>query len=221
METKNLSVEVKDAAEGKVGAVFVTFGVKDHDGDIIEAGAIGDQKVRVSSFGHASWGGALPVGVGTVTEKGDEAIAELEFFMESTVGRDHYETVKGLGDLGEWSFGFDILDESAPSEEQRQAGVSRILKKLRVHEVSPVLKGAGINTRTTDVKCDSCAAKGAKAEDDKVDDVENIETETPEDEVEEIIEGELEAKGEDAELRDLIAKAEGRSILLDREREGW
>ena len=166
-ETKALgSVEVKDADEGLVTARFATLGVKDKDGDVIEPGAFGEQRVKVSSFGHGSWMGELPVGVGTVRETDDEALGDLKFFLETTHGRDHFETIKGLGDLGEWSFGFDVLEESAPDEDQQQLGIVRILKKLKVHEVSPVLQGAGIDTQTLSVKCDDCDAKAAKKDDD-------------------------------------------------------
>ena len=147
-----IAVEVKDADKGIVTAKFAELDVKDHDGDIIESGAFGDQKVRVSSFGHASWFDGLPVGKGTIHEKGNDAIADLGFFMDTQIGREHFGVIKGLGDLGEWSFGFDIKEQATPDEDQRQKGVVRILKKLIVHEVSPVLKGAGLNTGTLSVK---------------------------------------------------------------------
>ena len=153
MEHKSIRASaVKVGSEGKVTAKFATLGVKDHDGDIIEPGAFGKQKVRVSSFGHGSWMGELPVGVGTIHEKDDSAIAELGFFMDTQTGREHFEVVKALGDLGEWSFSFSVDDQGVPDEAQREKGVKRILKKLSVDEVSPVLKGAGIDTRTLAVK---------------------------------------------------------------------
>jgi hypothetical protein len=151
-ETKSVAVEVKRADEGVVVARFATFGVKDLDGDVTEPGAFGTQDVRVSAYDHASWMGALPVGTGTIEEKGDAAIATLNFFMSSTHGRDHFETVKGLGTLGEWSYGFDILEKAEPTDEQRELGVVRVLKKLKVHEVSPVFRGAGVGTETLAVK---------------------------------------------------------------------
>jgi hypothetical protein len=151
-ETKSVSVEVKAADEGVVVAKFASMGVKDLDGDVTEPGAFGEQDVRVSAYDHASWMGALPVGTGTIEEKGDAAIATLNFFMNSTHGRDHFETVKGLGSLGEWSYGFDILEKAEPTEEQRELGVVRVLKKLKVHEVSPVFRGAGVGTETLAVK---------------------------------------------------------------------
>lgn len=167
MERKTLRAagEIKAAAEGRVEARFATLGVKDRDGDVILPGAFGVQEVRVSAFGHTSWGGALPVGKGRIRESGNEALADLQFFMETTPGRDHFNTIRGLGELGEWSFGFDILEEGAPDEDQRAAGVQRILRKLDVHEVSPVLRGAGIDTATLGVKCDACRARERQGED--------------------------------------------------------
>jgi len=154
------SIEVKDAEEGKVRAVVATLGVRDKDGDLIEPGAFGTQPVRVSAFNHGSWQGALPVGKGTVTESGDRAVADLQFFMETSHGQETFRTIKGLGDLGEWSFGFDIIQESTPDDEQQQRGIVRVLEGLKVHEVSPVLLGAGIATETVSAKCEECEAKG-------------------------------------------------------------
>src|SRR3546814_6704026 len=65
------------------------------------------------------------------------------FFMNTTHGRDTFETVKALSEDGlqEWSYGFDI-DEYAFGEVDGQR--VRYLDRLTVHEVSPVLLGAGI-----------------------------------------------------------------------------
>jgi hypothetical protein len=146
---------LKEAQQGVVVAQVATFGVKDLDGDVIEPGAIGTQRVRISAFGHESWNGALPVGTGTINEENGAAVARLNFFMDTTHGLAHFETIKGLGSLAEWSIAFDVVSRRAPTEEERGLGVRRVLKKLKVHEVSPVLRGAG-STRTLDVKCDAC-----------------------------------------------------------------
>ncbi len=208
METKRLHVEMKSEDEGVVLAKFATLGVKDHDGDLIEPGAFGAQKVKVSAYGHASWGAALPVGVGVTKEDGDAALAELQFFLNTTHGRDHFETVKGLGELGEWSFGFDVLEEAAPTEEQRQAGVFRVLKKLKVFEVSPVLRGAGVDTQTVSVKCDACAARNAPPPEPVVEEPESTEEPPVVEDVE------PEAKGEERDLRDEIMAEVGRYEIL-------
>ena len=167
METKSLTVSVKDASEGVVEAKFATLGVVDKDGDIIEPGAFGEQRVKVSAYNHGSWAGALPVGIGSTREVGDAAIADLKFFMATSHGRDHFETVKGVGDLQEWSFGFDVKEWDEPTEAQRKSGARRVLKNLHVFEVSPVLRGAGVGTETLSAKCDRCAAKESAQEDAK------------------------------------------------------
>lgn len=145
-------VEIKDADQGHVSAVFSTFGVVDKDGDVTQKGAIKDgTPVVISAYNHQSWGGALPVGKGHVRVTGDEAHLDGQFFLNTTHGRDTFETVKQLAaeGLGEWSYGFDVVDSGRDEVEGKSV---RVLKELRVHEVSPVMLGAGNNTRTTGVK---------------------------------------------------------------------
>lgn len=150
-ETKTLTgVSIKDADAGTVQAVFATLGVIDKDNDVTEAGAFEDgAQVRISAYGHASWGGALPVGKGTIREVGDEAILDGQFFLSTQHGRDTFETVKGLEELGEWSYGYDVIDAAPGQFEGKDV---QFLRKLKVHEVSPVLLGAGVGTRTLAVK---------------------------------------------------------------------
>ncbi len=161
-ERKTLSIEIKDAEKGIVEAVFATVEEKDRDDDWTLPGAFGEQTVRVSAYGHRSWMGELPVGKGKIREVGKHAVAELRFFMSTQHGREHFEVIKEMGDLQEWSYGFDVLETGEVTEELRQKGVGRVLKKLKVHEVSPVLLGSGIGTRTVSVKCDECAAREAE-----------------------------------------------------------
>lgn len=145
-------VEIKDAEKGTVQAVFATLDVVDLDGDVTVKGAFEDgAPVRISAYGHSSWEGELPVGKGTIRESGSEAILDGQFFLNTTHGRDHFETVKELGDLMQWSYGFDIIERSDPPKNADPAW-RQTLQKLKVHEVSPVLLGAGVNTRTLAVK---------------------------------------------------------------------
>jgi phage head maturation protease len=152
-ELKSIQLkEVTVSEAGAVKAVFATLGVVDHDGDIILPGSIPNgHEVRMSAYNHASWGGSLPVGKGTIEEVGNELVFNGQFFMDTTHGADTYKTVKGLGQLGEWSFGFDVLEKDITTDPATSKEVRR-LKKLSVYEVSPVLLGAGIGTRTTDIK---------------------------------------------------------------------
>lgn len=152
-EHKNLSrVEIKNPDQGLVSAVVATMGVIDKDGDVTVRGAFEDgADVVISSYQHQSWSGALPVGKGRLRVAGNEAILDGQFFLDTTHGRDTFQVVKRLAEsgLGEWSYGYDILDgEHGEHDGQRV----RFLKKLKVHEASPVLVGAGQGTRTLATK---------------------------------------------------------------------
>ena len=79
----------------------------------------------------------------------DLAILEGEFFLDTTAGSDTFKTVKNLGPLGEWSFSLhDVVSERGTWKGEP----ANLLKSIRVKEVSPVLMGAGINTRTLAAK---------------------------------------------------------------------
>lgn len=158
-DTKALTgVEIKDAEEGIVEAVFAKFNVKDHDNDVTLPGAFEDgAKVRISAWGHSSWGpsrGASsvpqpPVGKGVIRVVDDEARLEGQFFLKTQAGRDHFEVIKEMGDQQEWSYGYDTADFEMGEFEGEKV---RFLKSQIVHEVSPVMLGAGIGTRTLAVK---------------------------------------------------------------------
>lgn len=149
-------VQFKEAElsdKGTVRAVFSTLGVIDHQGDMILPGAFGEQRVRMSAYGHGSWGSgmdALPVGKGRIYEQGNAAIFEGQFFLTTQAGRETYETVKAMGDLQEWSY---ALPEIESEQRTTAEGLTyRAVKRVTVPEVSPVLLGASIDTRTLDVK---------------------------------------------------------------------
>ncbi|MCP3805381.1 HK97 family phage prohead protease [Allokutzneria sp. A3M-2-11 16] len=153
MHTKSLSrVEIKDAEAGTVSAVFSTFDVVDAHGDVTLAGAFADgAPVVISAYGHGSWEGKLPVGKGVIRATDTEAILDGTFFLSTVAGRETFEVVKALAEdsLGEWSYGYDADEYSFGEHADRHV---RFLKALTVHEVSPVLLGAGVNTRTLTVK---------------------------------------------------------------------
>lgn len=156
MDTKTFDrVQLKAGDRGEFSAVISTFDVIDKDGDVTFPTAFTDgADLVVSSYGHGSWTGALPVGKGRIRVAGDEAVVDGQFFMNTQGGRDTFEAVKQLGGLGQWSYGFDVLDAEPGEKDGQQV---RFLKRLDVHEASPVLVGAGVNTRTL-------ATKNAKQE---------------------------------------------------------
>ncbi len=151
MEHKTLrGVEVKSEAEGTVTAVFSTLNVIDRDGDVILPGAFkSGSPVRISAYGHGSWTGALPVGKGTISATDREAVLTGRFFMDTQAGRETFTVVKELGELGEWSYSLENVVAKQGQWEGRRA---RIISSVDVHEVSPVLKGASIGTRTLAMK---------------------------------------------------------------------
>lgn len=152
MKHKSLrGLKITDAEEGRVQAIFATLNVIDSDGDVTVPGAFEKgAEVRVSAYNHASWqAGQLPVGKGTIREEGEHAILDAQFFMDTTHGHDTFTVIKQLGDLGEWSYGYDVLDGEPGQKDGRDV---KFLKSLKVHEVSPVILGAGVGTRTLAVK---------------------------------------------------------------------
>ena len=118
------------------------------------------QKVRISYWGHR-WHD-LPVGRGEIQSDDEKAWVDGKFFLDTQAGLETYKTVKNLAELQEWSYGFDI-DESYSGQFEEQD--VRFLKKMIVHEVSPVMLGAGIGTMTEAIKGQKTEDGGQKTED--------------------------------------------------------
>lgn len=141
--------DFKSEDTGIFEAVFATLGVIDHDDDRILKGAIGSQDVVVSAYGHGSWHGELPVGKGRISERDNEGIVKGQFFLDTLAGKETYLTVKNLAEMQEWSFALPDMDWKMVQEGDREI---REISRVSIPEVSPVLMGAGINTRTLAVK---------------------------------------------------------------------
>lgn len=151
MQHKQLAgIEVKDHDRGELVARIATFNAIDSDGDVVVPGAFTDgEKVRLSAYNHASWGPALPIGRGEIRTTSEEAQFHGQVFMENTQARETFEVIKGMGELQEYSWGFDVLESDHGDFDGEEV---QYLRKLKVHEVSPVLLGASVGTRTLAVK---------------------------------------------------------------------
>lgn len=151
MQTKTFQAPIEIKADGDPGefrAVFATFNVIDHDGDVTVPGAFTDgQKVRIAYWAHR-WQD-LPVGRGEIHADDEKAWVDGRFFLDTMAGKETYQTVKNLDELQEWSYGFDVLEAEPGTFDGKDV---MILRKLDVHEVSPVLLGAGIGTQTVAIK---------------------------------------------------------------------
>ena len=159
--TKRITLHLEKQDGREVTARFATLGVVDHDGDIIEPGAIGDQNVLMGAYNHDF--AMLPPGKGYTYETSTAAMFQGEFF-DTFSGNEHYTTIKAAGDQMDWSFRFFVEEGGFEVRDEEE---NFVMRKLRVTHVAPVESGAGIDTMTTSIK--SCgpecqAAKGAALE---------------------------------------------------------
>jgi hypothetical protein len=153
LDHKSITFEIKDANRGDVEAIIATLGVVDKDEDIIRPDAIKEgAKVAMSSYGHDAVFGDAPVGKGAIHIEGAKAVFKGRMFLATQRGRDTFEVLKEMGGDQEWSFGFRVMGSEVPSEAERKQGARRVLTKLDCFEVSPVIMGAGVGTRTVGVK---------------------------------------------------------------------
>ncbi len=140
--------------EGKVEAVFSVFNTIDSDGDVVLPNSIksgyGDKGVAMV-WGH-DWKDVI--GRGEIIQDNDKAVFKGEFIMDTERGREAYNTVKAMGDLQQWSFGYEVVDseKGAFQKDGMETQDVRYLKELKVWEVSPVLVGANQETYTLAVK---------------------------------------------------------------------
>lgn len=147
MQTKTftIGVELKDAQKGAVRAAFVSFGKKDHDGDVLFPSAFVPGQEAPMVWSH-QWD--KPIGRGRVLVEPDRAVFEGQFNLNTSWGKDAFEAVKFAGDLQEWSFGFQIPPGGSEMGTWQGEPVRLIKGPMNLFEVSPVLKGAGVDTQT-------------------------------------------------------------------------
>lgn len=153
MQTKTLTIEQMDDA-GTGLARLAILSTVDHDGDTYARGAFGwvegGQWVPILPAHQRT---SMPVGKARVYEDGDAAYAELHLNMDSAAGREWHAALKFDLQKGkpaqEWSYGYGVLDSQL---EMRGGDRVRVLKRLDVHEVSPVVRGAGLGSATLGMK---------------------------------------------------------------------
>jgi len=149
MNTKTLRAPLTlkaDGEPGRVSAVFSTFDVVDSDNDIVLATALTNGQAVPMTWSHR-W--EMPIGKGVILVQEKQAVFDGEFFLETEAGLEAYKTVKAMGTLQEWSWGFRVVEAGY---EQRGDQWIRVIKRAEVFEVSPVLVGAGVGTYTLGIK---------------------------------------------------------------------
>lgn len=157
MNTKQnkLGAELKALDEKGHGLVRIAvLSEIDSDGDTYMSGAFGEQWAQI--LAAHNWN-SVPLGKARVFEDGDQALAEIHINLETEAGRDWHAALKfdlegccgGAPNIQEWSYGFLVLDSQSETRDGKRV---RVLKKLDVFEVSPVVKGAGVGTGTLSIK---------------------------------------------------------------------
>ncbi|MER5301314.1 2'-5' RNA ligase family protein [Streptomyces lasiicapitis] len=156
--------------KGICRAIFAVTGVVDEVADLIVPGAFAHTLATrpVKTVWHHEW--KEPVGVVLEIaewEPGDPRFADIpnwpaeagalvatiQFNLRTSKGRDVYEQVRQWHDHGEaqFSIGYRV----PPGAATRRSDGVRVIHKLDLYEVSPVLHGAHPMTRSLEVKADS------------------------------------------------------------------
>ena len=160
MNFKTLDLAISDEIEGKVEAVFSVFNTVDSDEDVVLPNSIksawGDKGVPMV-WSH-DWKDVI--GRGDIVQDDEKAVFKGQFIMATERGRDAFHTVKAMGDLQQWSFGYQVTDsENGDFKKDGQTQEVRYIKSATVFEVSPVLVGANQETHTLAVKEDNSNAE--------------------------------------------------------------
>lgn len=148
-ETKlGIALQPPVEATGELEVTWATLGVVDRHGDVIlpEAVPVG-KSVPIMQWGHNL--SDLPIGEALLSVEGDRAVARGRLYLNTTAGKEHYEVLRARGGSQEWSFSYIV---SKAAEDTVDGVPARIIQAMDVLEVSPVLMGAGINTRTDAIK---------------------------------------------------------------------
>lgn len=153
-EFKTIESIIPSDVEGKVEAVFSVFNTIDSDNDVVVPKSIrsGYGEKGVTMVWAHDW--AKPIGRGKIIQDDNNAKFVGEFNMNTDAGKEAYETVKAMGDLQQWSFGFEVLDSEVGTftKDSGESQEVRYLKDVKVWEVSPVLVGANQETYTMAIK---------------------------------------------------------------------
>lgn len=151
IEHKRFKGEIKQAdGEGSFEAVIATLNVVDADGDIIVPGAFQNATVSILPAHNSQH---VPLGKAKMEDRDDKAVAVGKFNLEVSAAKEWLNALKfdleNAPAIQEWSFAYRVVDSEMETRDEEEV---RILKKLDVMEVSPVLRGAGIGTGTLTAK---------------------------------------------------------------------
>jgi len=145
---KKSPIELKEEGDTRyLEAVFSLFDTIDSDQDVTKQGALrsGYTGNKVPLVWNHDWSKVIGRGV---TETDNQKAVFKGYFLNTESGKEAYETVKQMQDMQQFSYGFQVLDSEKGThiDSKGQEVPVRILKDVKVWEVSPVLVGAQQNS---------------------------------------------------------------------------
>ena len=159
MENKHLykSFELKTNEVGGISGFFSTYDQEpDSYGDIIEPGAFTETLKKREESGHPfplCWNHDFSAVIGAVdsikdTDKGPFIEAH---FLDTQLAQDVRKMLQS-GAVYQFSFAYDVLGNRAPTKEEEEKGITQVLTKLEVFEISVVTVPANQNAVATEIK---------------------------------------------------------------------
>lgn len=154
---KYKTIELKATDLGTIAGYFSTYDkTPDSYGDIIEPGAFTETIKAREESGHPfplCFNHDFSAVIGAVesikdTEKGPYIEAD---FLDTTLAQDVRKMLLS-GAIYQFSFAYDVLERRNPTKEEEKAGITNVLTKLEVFEISVVTVPANQNAVATEVK---------------------------------------------------------------------
>ena len=151
------SFELKANEAGSISGFFSTYDKEpDSYGDIIDPGAFTETIEKREESGHPfplCWNHNFSAVIGAVdsvkdTEKGPFIEAH---FLDTQLAQDVRKMLQS-GAVYQFSFAYDVLGNRAPTQEEQEKGVTNVLTKVDVFEISVVTVPANQNAVATEVK---------------------------------------------------------------------
>lgn len=155
MKYKTINFKADD--NGKISGYFSTYDEEpDSYGDIVAPGAFTETIKAREATGHPfplCFNHNMDAVIGTVdsikdTEKGPLITAS---FFNTEKAQEVREMVKS-GAVYQFSFAYDVKGREEPTEEQKAKGITNVLTKVDLYEVSVVVVPANQNAVVTDIK---------------------------------------------------------------------
>ena len=145
---KSTPIELKEDGDTRyLEAVFSLFDKVDSDNDITVSGALksGYDGNKVPLVWNHDW--SKVIGRGVIESDNEKAVFK-GYFLNTDSGKEAYQTVKEMRDMQQFSYGFQVLDSetSTATDSKGDEIPVRVLKDVKVWEVSPVLVGSQQNS---------------------------------------------------------------------------